>query len=60
MNESPLFPPVLLLSHGTTMLAGEQSNVRDYWQYHGRKAVQHPVKGVIMMVSPIENDQSLL
>ncbi|KAJ9632747.1 hypothetical protein H2204_007622 [Knufia peltigerae] len=31
------------------MLAGEQSNVRDYWQYHGRKAVQHPVKGVIMM-----------
>lgn len=33
------------------MLAGEQSHVRDYWQYHGQKAIQHPIKGIIMMVS---------
>jgi aromatic ring-opening dioxygenase catalytic subunit (LigB family) len=44
-------PPVLLLSHGTTMLTGEQSNVRDYWKYHGDKALEHPIKGIIMMVS---------
>ena len=44
-------PPVLLLSHGTTMLTGEQSNVRGYWEYHGEKALRYPVKGVIIMVS---------
>ena len=44
-------PPVLLLSHGTTMLTGEQSVVRDYWKYHGDKALEYPIKGVIMMVS---------
>jgi hypothetical protein len=44
-------PPVLLLSHGTTMLTGEQSLVRDYWNFHGDKALEYPVKGIIMMVN---------
>lgn len=51
MNELRKSPPVLLFSHGTTMLAGEQSHVLDYWQYHGQKAVEYPVRGIIMMVS---------
>jgi hypothetical protein len=54
MKESPRCPPVLLLSHGTTMLAGKQSHVRDYWQYHGQKAVEYPIKGVVMMLSSVK------
>lgn len=44
-------PPVLLLSHGTTLLTGEQSHSRDYWLSHGDKAIQYGIKGVIIMVS---------
>ena len=51
MAKSSSAPPVLLLSHGTTMLTGEQSDVRDYWKFHGDKALEYPVKGIIMMVS---------
>ncbi len=43
-------PPVLLLSHGTTLLTGEQSHIRDYWQQHGEKALTYGIKGVIIMV----------
>ena len=43
-------PPVLLLSHGTTMLTGEVSHVRDYWKLNGDKALQYGIKGVIIMV----------
>ncbi|KAJ4855564.1 catalytic ligB subunit of aromatic ring-opening dioxygenase domain-containing protein [Trichoderma breve] len=42
-------PPVLLLSHGTTLLTGEQSHIRDYWLSHGDKAIQYGIKGVIIM-----------
>ncbi|OQV00735.1 hypothetical protein CLAIMM_06194 [Cladophialophora immunda] len=31
------------------MLTGEQSRVRDYWRYHGDKALEYPVRGIIMM-----------
>lgn len=43
-------PPVLLLSHGTTMLAGERSQIRDYWTLQGNKALEYGIKGVIIMV----------
>ena len=43
-------PPVLLLSHGTTLLTGEDSHIRDYWLYHGNKAVEYGIKGIIIMV----------
>ena len=46
-------PPVLLLSHGTPMLTGEKSHVRDYWNYHGDRALEYPIKGIIIMVSLI-------
>ncbi|KAJ9615474.1 hypothetical protein H2200_001549 [Cladophialophora chaetospira] len=42
-------PPVLLLSHGTTLLTGEDSHIRDYWLYHGNKAVEYGIKGIIIM-----------
>ena len=44
-------PPVLLLSHGTTLLTGEQSHIRDYWELQGDKALECGIKGVIIMVS---------
>lgn len=43
-------PPVLLLSHGTTILAGERSQIRDYWKLQGDKALEYGIKGVIIMV----------
>jgi aromatic ring-opening dioxygenase catalytic subunit (LigB family) len=43
-------PPVLLLSHGTTLLTGEDSHIRDYWLHHGNKAVEYGIKGIIIMV----------
>ncbi len=49
--EAPLQPPVLLLSHGTTMLSGERSQIRDYWKSQGDKALEYGIKGVIIMVS---------
>jgi hypothetical protein len=44
-------PPVLFLSHGTTMMLGENSRVRDYWRKLGDDALRHGVKGVVIMVS---------
>ncbi|KAI8938468.1 hypothetical protein NX059_004360 [Plenodomus lindquistii] len=41
--------PVLFLSHGTTMLLGEDSRIRDYWRKLGRDALKHHVKGIIIM-----------
>ena len=43
-------PPVLFLSHGTTMMLGEDSRVRDYWRKLGQDALKAGVKGVIIMV----------
>lgn len=51
LEGSPRQPPVLLLSHGTTMLTGERSHIRDYWKFHGDKALEYGIKGVIIMVS---------
>lgn len=42
--------PVHFLSHGTTMLLGEDSKIRDYWRKLGRDALKHGVKGIIIMV----------
>lgn len=42
--------PVLFLSHGTTMLLGEDSKIRDYWTKLGRDALKHGVRGIIIMV----------
>ncbi|KAI8671844.1 putative aromatic ring-opening dioxygenase family protein [Fusarium keratoplasticum] len=42
-------PPVHFLSHGTTMLLGEDSRVRDYWRKIGQDALNHGIKGVILM-----------
>lgn len=50
MAQSNGRPPVLLFSHGTTLLTGEQSHIRDYWQQHGEKALTYGIKGVIIMV----------
>ncbi|EOA89724.1 uncharacterized protein SETTUDRAFT_104655, partial [Exserohilum turcica Et28A] len=41
--------PVHFLSHGTTMVLGEDSRIRDYWRKIGRDALRHGVKGVIIM-----------
>ncbi|KAH7384680.1 Extradiol ring-cleavage dioxygenase, class III enzyme, subunit B [Pyrenochaeta sp. MPI-SDFR-AT-0127] len=41
--------PVHFLSHGTTMLLGEDSKIRDYWRKIGRDALNHGIKGVIIM-----------
>ena len=43
-------PPVLLLSHGTPLLTGEQSHIRDYWKLQGDKALEYGIKGIIIMV----------
>jgi aromatic ring-opening dioxygenase catalytic subunit (LigB family) len=43
-------PPVLLLSHGTTLLTGEDSHIREYWLHHGNKAMEYGIKGIIIMV----------
>ena len=32
------------------MLAGEQSQIRDYWKLQGDKALAYGIKGVIIMV----------
>ncbi|KAL2783283.1 Extradiol ring-cleavage dioxygenase, class III enzyme, subunit B [Aspergillus keveii] len=41
--------PVLFLSHGTAALLQEDSGVRDYWKKLGQDALDHGVKGVIIM-----------
>ncbi|KAJ0419696.1 Extradiol ring-cleavage dioxygenase, class III enzyme, subunit B [Aspergillus carlsbadensis] len=41
--------PVLFLSHGTAALLQEDSRVRDYWKKLGLDALDHGVKGVIIM-----------
>lgn len=47
--------PVLFLSHGTTMLLGEDSRIRDYWRKLGKDALSHGVKGIIIMVCSRES-----
>jgi aromatic ring-opening dioxygenase catalytic subunit (LigB family) len=42
--------PVHFLSHGTAALLQEDSRVRDYWKKIGQDALNHGVKGVIIMV----------
>ena len=56
-------PPVLLFSHGTTMLTGEDSHIREYWLHHGNEALEYGIKGIVIMVrglgaaySTIESD----
>ncbi|KAF3385081.1 Extradiol ring-cleavage dioxygenase [Penicillium rolfsii] len=41
--------PVFFLSHGTAALLQEDSRVRDYWKKLGQDALDHGVKGVIIM-----------
>ncbi|UPK99353.1 hypothetical protein LCI18_010288 [Fusarium solani-melongenae] len=41
--------PVHFLSHGTTMVLGERSNIADYWEKIGQEAVNHGVNGIIIM-----------
>ena len=57
MSKTPMsersLPPVLLLSHGTPMLAGEQSHIRDYWNHQGDEALRYGIKGVVIMVSEV-------
>lgn len=44
-------PPVLLFSHGTTLLTGAESHIREYWKFQADKALEYGIKGVIIMVS---------
>jgi aromatic ring-opening dioxygenase catalytic subunit (LigB family) len=42
--------PVLFLSHGSTMMLGEESESADFWKKCGDDAIAYGIKGVIMMV----------
>ncbi len=50
MGNSKGYPLVLLFSHGKTLLTGENSHVREFWQYHGSKAIEYGIKGIIIKV----------
>ncbi|RMY06003.1 hypothetical protein D0867_09840 [Hortaea werneckii] len=41
--------PVFFYSHGSTMMLGEESESADYWKKCGDEALEHGIKGVIMM-----------
>jgi aromatic ring-opening dioxygenase catalytic subunit (LigB family) len=43
--------PVHWLSHGSTMMLGEESESATYWKQAGDEALANGIKGVIMMVS---------
>jgi aromatic ring-opening dioxygenase catalytic subunit (LigB family) len=43
--------PLIFVSHGSTMMLGEESVVTRDWQEIGRKAERRGIKGVVMMVS---------
>jgi hypothetical protein len=51
MNPTQGRPPVLLLSHGTTLLTGDENHIREYWVRHGECALRYGIKGVIIMAS---------
>ncbi len=42
--------PVHWLSHGSTMMLGEESESATYWKQAGDEALANGIKGVIMMV----------
>ncbi|EMC98759.1 hypothetical protein BAUCODRAFT_154495 [Baudoinia panamericana UAMH 10762] len=44
-----LLAPVHFISHGTASLIHEPSRVKDYWKKLGQDALDHGVKGVIIM-----------
>ncbi|KAI5460925.1 Extradiol ring-cleavage dioxygenase, class III enzyme, subunit B [Mariannaea sp. PMI_226] len=48
MSSSTL-TPVHFFSHGSTMMLGEESESAAYWKQAGDQALQHKIKGVIMM-----------
>jgi aromatic ring-opening dioxygenase catalytic subunit (LigB family) len=45
--------PVLLVSHGTTMMLGEEHNSAKYWEQCGDEALAHGIEHVVVMVSPL-------
>lgn len=51
MDQTRGQPPVLLLSHGTTLLTGDENHIREYWVQHGNRALKYGIKGVIIMAS---------
>ncbi len=42
--------PMIFVSHGSTMMAGEQCVVSEDWQETGRQAELRGVKGIVIMV----------
>lgn len=42
-------PPVHFFSHGSTMMLGEESKSATYWKQCGDEALEHKIKGVVMM-----------
>ncbi|CAK7221484.1 hypothetical protein SBRCBS47491_004541 [Sporothrix bragantina] len=49
MAASQPLAPTLFLSHGTAALLQERSLVKDYWKHLGKEALDHGVKGIIIM-----------
>jgi aromatic ring-opening dioxygenase catalytic subunit (LigB family) len=39
------------ISHGSTMMLGEESESATYWKKAGDEALANGIKGVVMMVS---------
>jgi hypothetical protein len=44
--------PVHLVSHGTTMMLGEEHWSAKYWEKCGDEALAHGIEHIVMMVSP--------
>lgn len=47
--------PLVFVSHGSTMMLGEQSVVTQDWQEIGRKIEKRGVRGIVLMVEPHHN-----
>lgn len=43
--------PVHFLSHGSTMMLGEESDSANYWKKCGDEALARNIKGVVIMVA---------
>src|ERR1700761_7797620 len=48
--------PVHWLSHGSTMMLGEESESATYWKKAGDEALANGIKGVIMMVRSTDSN----
>lgn len=42
--------PLIFVSHGSTMMLGEQSVVSDDWERQGRNAERRGIKGIVILV----------